>query len=286
MAQIGQFLGEILKRAGVDVTQATYADVLSLTGSIPDEAVSAVSNNLLDKQTAVKNPELRKVIIAEALDGIDAKILSNVDGLSDADVDEIKNEKSTNKKLDLLIAKKTAALETKIAEAKKGGSQTAEKALEELKSKFEAEKAEWQTKLQSKEGEVEKIKHDIAASNFFSKHTNLVDAVATLPNDIKLQLIKQKVEASGGKLVLTDEGFKLVDGSDNAANFYYNGKPTSFEDFATGFIADNKWIKVAEQNSETQQKQTVLPATAKGNEAYIAKLEASIEADNTGYNNN
>jgi len=116
MPTIGELINNLTQKAGIS---ADDADLKSLLASpelanikVPDTLSAAIDSGLLSIDAAKNNhPDIKKKYFADAYDGMDKQLLALVanDTFDQADIDEIKAEKSTSKKAELIVTKLKAA---------------------------------------------------------------------------------------------------------------------------------------------------------------------------------
>lgn len=113
---IGELLNNMAQKAGIAADNAELKTLLAspelATITVPDPLVTSIENGLLSIEAAKNNhPEIKKVYTAQAYDGMDKHLIQILgsDTLEAADLEEIKAEKSTSKKYEIVIAKLKAA---------------------------------------------------------------------------------------------------------------------------------------------------------------------------------
>jgi hypothetical protein len=127
------------------------------TVQVDDTLVTALDNGLLSIEAAKNNhPDIKKKYFADAYDGMDKQLLALVaaDTFDQADVEEIKAEKSTSKKAELIVTKlKAAAKSAKGADKEEINRQlaTAHEEARKAKEDVTTAKAEGEQKLKGLE---------------------------------------------------------------------------------------------------------------------------------------
>jgi vacuolar-type H+-ATPase subunit I/STV1 len=112
--KFGTLLSDLAKKAGVDTTQKEFVDLLSHDIDIPDTVADKMNKGLLNIDAAKNNPDVKKAIRAEALNGVDSKISEILEELGIEDASEILEEKNSYEKISKLT-KKVKDLESKKA---------------------------------------------------------------------------------------------------------------------------------------------------------------------------
>lgn len=107
-----EVLKDLAAKAGIAADDANLTALLGTQGlteiQVADEVVNSLNTGLLSIEAAKNNhPDIKKKYFADAFDGIDKLLLSQVekDTFDDAELSEIKAEKSTSKKLEIIVSK-------------------------------------------------------------------------------------------------------------------------------------------------------------------------------------
>lgn len=288
MATLGQFLGEILQRAGVDVMQPQYADVLSLTGQIPDDAANTVLQNLVSTQQAKTNPDLKRYYFAQAYDGIDQTLRDQMTKhqFDEASMSELNAEKSTGKRVGMFadrVAQKYSAQ----------GEQAAQQALQQHQGKLDELNGQL-TGLQQKydtDIAAEKQRSNSTIANHMLKQTVQQQPLAVnLDPQTLINLITQKLQELGATISVDEQGeLQLVSTADGTPWQGADGTtPTGVNDMVAKVLADSKLLKVSGGGGKTKPQAqpaddpanpTAVKTQQPQNSKYIAALQASIKAD-------
>lgn len=282
--KFGTLLSDLAKKAGVDTTQQDFVSLLSHDIEIPDAIATAMNKGLLNIDAAKNNPDVKKAIRAEALNGVDSKINDILEELGIDDAAEILEEKNSyekiaklTKKVKELEGKKAGsgkkeekdALETKIADLNKE--------IKGLKDGHTVKEKEWQT---AREGDL----------NRFDLHKKLLGKEYALPkemdSDLKLttaeSAINKALATKGYKLVRTETGLSIVDKDGNKA-YNDNHEPLEVDQFIDGALAQNKLLKVNDQSQggggNSGQQQTIISGNGgqQGNTQAIASIDAQMK---------
>lgn len=102
---IGQVFNDLAIKAGIAVDNPALKSLLASPElaniNVPEELTTGIDNGLLSIEAAKNNhPDIKKKYFADAYDGMDKQLIALVasDTFDQADLDEIKAEKSTSKK--------------------------------------------------------------------------------------------------------------------------------------------------------------------------------------------
>ncbi len=286
MATIGQFLGELLKRAGVDVMQPQYADVLSLTGSIPDDAANAVMQNLVSADSAKTNPDLKRYYFAQAYDGIDQTLKDQMakHEFDEDSVNQLSAEKSTGKRVGLFADKLAQKYTGKVEQATQQGAQQSQGKIDELSGQLTGLQQKYDTDL----ADVKTRANTTIANTHLKSMVKTKPLAVDLDSQTIINMITKKLEELGAIITVLDDGeLQLVSIADGTPWEGAEDKTSSVDDMVAKVLADSKLLKVSGGSAKAPKAQpgeaTANPAavTTKpaANSKYIADLQASIKAD-------
>lgn len=254
MAKANEHLKELLAKCGVS------ADIISkITGDdIPDEVANQIKAvNVFTKESALANPEIRKIHHAEALNGIDADVkrLMGVHALPDEDQAEVLKLEKSNQKIETFITK-LAALKEKSAGASGKEKTALEKDIITLNEKFAAERKTWETKFSEQEAARLNDKVEWSVENIYA---GLPYAMKDLPKDVNITTAKTVMSKianeKGVKFTMTEKGLALVQKENGQPYFDEKNTLVSPQDFITKNLLANKMLQV----SDGQQRNTNIP---------------------------
>ena len=108
MPQLGKLLTEMLVNSGynIEADNDALGSLLALDTDVPDDIASSLKSNLLTLESAKNNPDIKKHFTAQALNTIDTGLYEYADEygkLSDDQIAEIKAEKSSYKKMRMML---------------------------------------------------------------------------------------------------------------------------------------------------------------------------------------
>lgn len=234
---IGELINNLAQKANVASDDPKLKALLAapeLTSVIVDDAiVSAIDNGLLSIDAAKNNhPDVKKKYFADAYDGIDKQLMELVatDTFDQADIDEIKAEKSTSKKQALII--------TKLKEAKanaKGADKDAINAqLAAANEAARAAKAEVQTVKATYEDKIKTIHKTAALNAKFGNYKTIYDELDPAIKTATMEALINKALQDKNAELQTDEhgNLKLVskDGTNVFGDNNVQLTPQSFLD--------------------------------------------------------
>lgn len=287
--KVGTLLSNFLKKAGIDTTDAKFADVLSIQTEITDDIATKLEADLLTKDAAKNNPELKNYFYALALNGADdsMKSLMTELGLPDDLKTELTSEKNTMARIGKLVKK---VQELEIKKAGTGGTEKAElqKQINSLTDKMSAISTEHQNKLNELQ-----LKHSSELTNFQIRNllTGKPYANKNIPAEVNtetaLVLLNRELAAKGAKIVNTNGQLTLKRITDETLDWANesNHKPT-IQEFVDGVLASNKLLEVTPPGGATPPPNGGLPGAGtippaekqtKGLESFQQQLDSSMK---------
>lgn len=234
---IGELINNLAVKAGIAADSPELKTLLAspelATITVPDPLVTSIENGLLSIEAAKNNhPDIKKKYFADAYDGIDKQLMALVatDTFDAADVEEIKAERSTSKKQELIISKlKTAAKSAKGADKDEINRQiaAAHEAARLAKAEVETVKNEY-------EGKISKIQLQAAIKAVFGNYKTIYDELPPAVKTATLEaLIMQGLQDKNAELKTDEHGnLQLLakDGSNVFGDNHVQLTPQSFLD--------------------------------------------------------
>jgi len=287
MPLIGELINNLAQKAGIAADSPELKSLLAspelATINVPDELSTLIDKNLLSLEAAKNNhPDIRNKYAADFYDGIDKQLMTLIatDTFDQADLDEIKAEKSTTKKQEIIISK------LKAAKSKAKGADK-EEINQQLAAAHEAArlaKEEVNTVRTQYEGQIKDIRKKTALSAVLSGYKTIYDE---LPGTVKLTgmeaLINTALQDKKADLLVDENGNLQLVSKDGTNVFGSNNvqlTPQSFFDqtFAPILkVSDNK-----KSDANQQQRQTTTVDTSTKGDASISPIRnhnAQVIAD-------
>lgn len=280
---IGELINNLSQKAGIasdDVKlKALLASPELATVQVDDAIVTAIDSGLLSIEAAKNNhPAIKNKYFADAYDGIDKQLLKLIetDTFDAADVEEIKAEKSTSKKQELIIAKlKTAA------KSAKGADKDAINA--QLTAAHEAArlaKAEVETIRNEYEGKISGIQLKAAIKAVLGNYKTIYDDLPPSVRTATMEaIINQGLQDKNAELKTDENGKLLLIGKDGSNVFGANHTqltPSSFLDQTFAPI-----LKVSGPPkgpaAPTRQQPAINTKVEEGTEAIVDSLKSHTE---------
>jgi hypothetical protein len=271
---IGQVFNELALKAGIAADNPALKSLLASPElaaiQVPDELITGIDNGLLSLDAAKNNhPAIKSVYTAAAYDGMDKHLITLLgsDTFDQADLDEIKAEKSTSKKYELTIAKLKAAKAT----AKGADKEEINRQLAAAHEAAKLAKDEVNNVRNEYEGKIKDIQLKAAIKAVFGNYKTIYDELPPAVRTATMEaLINQALQDKNAEFRTDEQGnLQLVskDGSNVFGENHVQLTPPSFLDktFAP-ILKVSGPIKPAAQQ---RQQNTVIPG----------KVEADAEAN-------
>ena len=221
---IGELINNLAQKAGIATDDAKLKSLLAspelATVNIDDTLVTSIENGLLSIDAAKNNhPDIKKKYFADAYDGMDKQLLQLVatDTFDQADLDEIKAEKSTSKKQEMIISKLKAAK----AQAKGADKDEINRQLSAAHEAARLAKAEVETVKQGYEGKIKDIQLKAAVKAVFGNYKTIYDE---LPGDIRVAtmeaIINKGLQDKNAELRTDEQGNLQLVSKDGSSNVF------------------------------------------------------------------
>jgi len=287
MPTIGELINNLTQKAGIP---ADDADLKSLLASpelanikVPDTLSAAIDSGLLSIDAAKNNhPDIKKKYFADAYDGMDKQLLQLVatDTFDQADLDEIKAEKSTSKKAELIVSKLKAAK----AQAKGADKDEINRQLAAAHEVARLAKAEVEAVKNTYEGKIKDIQLKAAIKAVFGNYKTIYDELPASVRAASMEaIIIQGLQDKNAELKTDEHGtLQLVskDGSNVFGENHVQLTPQSFLDktFAP-ILKVSGPPKPAAQQRQQQPIDVKVNEGAEANAAFVKSHMEQVLAD-------
>ncbi len=287
MPTIGELINNLTQKAGI---AADDADLKALLASpelanikVPDTLSAAIDSGLLSIDAAKNNhPDIKKKYFADAYDGMDKQLIALVanDTFDQADLDEIKAEKSTSKKAELIVSKLKAAK----ASAKGADKDEINRQLAAAHEVARLAKAEVETVKQGYEGKIKDIQLKAAIKAVFGNYKTIYDELPAPVRAASMEaIIMQGLQDKNAELKTDEQGnLQLVskDGSNVFGENHVQLTPQSFLDktFAP-ILKVSGPPKPAATQRPTQPIDVKISEGAEANAAFVKSHMDQVLAD-------
>lgn len=300
MRKLGEVMADLIKKTGMQHTDANFKEIIALTTPVSEEAEQGLFSlmNASEAESWAKgNSNIKNHYTAQAYNGWDDKIFKTADklNLSDEEKEQLRAEKSTGKRQDLLVE----IMNTKMAEASKNATAAGKASNNEaeLKWKQEFDKLNLSTsKIKDDYEKALKAKDD---DHYNYKKDAKWDAVLSpqkwsdnLGSDIRIPVgklaIQKKLDELGAAAVLDENGeLKLVKKEDNSMPYFdSSNKNPKFTEFATKILDENKLLAVSAPTPNPNNNKNLPPVpnpsgtaanTSKRPNATLSALQQSLQ---------
>lgn len=288
MKKLGDILDNLFKKAGVDENNPTIIAMLQneaiFKAEIDEAAADQIQGNLHTLDSA--KSRIKKEVLAETYNGIDAKLVATMDELQVPD--EVRTailaERSTPERASLLVKKikeleasKSSAntkgekseLQAEINQLKALNAQVAndyKNQIEQLKQSHENEAIDWQ------------LTSSLSGYNY---------ALGDIDQSLKIQTAKSAISSAmqldGVKVIKEGNQLKLVTAKDGTDYFNKQNNKVDLKQYVEQQLAQNKLIAVSNGQpaapANTNGQIITKPNQSAGELAFMQKLSADLQAE-------
>lgn len=299
---VAEFIKSLVTKSGVQVDEqvtALLSNESLANVEIPEVVASGIDNSLISLKDAKNNhPDIKKLYVSQALDTVDTSLVSMMEdfGMEEALRNEILQEKSTYKRIPLLV-KKVRDLEAKKHTATSStDKQALQKQIDELQGQLRARTAEQQALKAEFDKKVKDFKIQYKQDQLLGQYQTIYDNPnAPLDSEVKSMTLRNLVGKALQENNATfdfDENGNFVLLKNDGGNYYGdNNQLVSPQQFAESVLSRNKLLIVTQPNnngaganqkpggSQTpaggQQPQGGQGGSAKGNNTLTALVNES-----------
>jgi hypothetical protein len=263
---ISTLVSTFLKRAGIDITDPKYLDLVNLSGQIGEEAYTEVEgaiSRLMTIEEARYHNDLRRHFRQNALDPIDKELERWFEdmGVADEDKTEVLADKNTYTKLRRALEK------TQELEHKKAGAQTtddkrrtteeltaAQKKVDDLKAEFEQRAAELEHRAEQRVTDYALHTH-LRSLDYANDRISKAEAVMGFR-----PLLDHELRARGARYILNKDTNDLdLVHADTGAPLLDGGRPIAFSDFVSSVAAAKRVLKINSDAASADQQHITYP---------------------------
>jgi hypothetical protein len=271
MPQLGKLLTEMLVNSGynIEADNDALGSLLALDTDVPDDIATSLKSNLLTLESAKNNPDIKKHFTAQALNTIDTGLYEYADEygkLSDDQIAEIKAEKSSYKKMRMMLDALRNAQQSAPAgvdDETKSKLATRKEEIEKLQREISEIKAQHEQSLSQVRSEAQNsilnyaIDMELSGKDYaqseLDKSTNIL---------IARQIIDKQLNEMGAKVVSDgNNSLRLVRSDDPDMEFMRENKKLTFGSLADQILAEKKLLKTSAPASGNKPN-TIIPKSA------------------------
>lgn len=273
---VAEFIGKFAEKAGIQKDNEELKGILSANDlnkiEMPEALFNSIDTSLLSLESAKNNhPALKGVYFAQALDGLDKELdkIREEHQLPDDVYEEIKKERSSFKKVNLLTAKIKELESKKTTSTNKEDKTAFQKQIDDLtKALAEKETTLLEVKNNSKK-ELLDFKKNIKLESLFTNYKTIFD---DLPAETKALTIKnillKELQDNDVDFILDEKESLDLLKKDGTAYLGPNHQRITTNAFIDSVLAKNKILKTTEAAPAATQSQsgtnTTVAATKNG----------------------
>lgn len=248
--KVGQLIANLAKKLNLDTTAEEFKEVVGISIEIDDETATKIEKGLLTLDAAKAHKDVRKVIRAEVLNGVDATLAELVEELGVEVDDDFKNETNSFTKIGKL------AKRIKDIESKKATNPEQKKEIEKQIEKLNAELREAKKTIADKEAEF-KAARDNDLTNFELQKILLGKNYALpkeMDSDLKVQTaltaVNRELAKKGFKIARTEDGQLTVLNKEGLEAYNEKNEAVKLTDFIDSALASNKLLATTDPNQQ------------------------------------
>jgi hypothetical protein len=247
MAALGKLLTDLLTLSGYDLSSPDVQALLVSDVDVPDTVASSLKTGLLTEESAKNNPTVKKHFTAQALNTVDAELedyIARYAGFTDADKADFKAEKSSYKKLGLVLNKVQEAEGKKQAPADSDAVVTLKSEVAKLNAKLAADSAAHQAALAdagnaaANELLAHAMRQELASKDY--ANTKVDKAVNVQLAEL---VVNGELSAKGIKVIRGANGEpKLVQANSPELDYMVENKAVSYGALVDSVLGDRKLL--------------------------------------------
>lgn len=282
--KVGQLIANLAKKLNLDTTAEEFKEVVGISIEIDDETATKIEKGLLTIDAAKAHKDVRKVIRAEVLNGVDATLAELVEELGVEVDDDFKNETNSFTKIGKL------AKRIKDIESKKAANPEQKKEIEKQIEKLNADLREAKKALADKEAEF-KLTRDNDLTNFELQKILLGKNYALpkeMDSDLKVQTalnaVNRELTKKGFKIARTEDGQLTVLNKEGLEAYNEKNEAVKLSDFIDNALAVNKLLAISDPNHQQgggnngqHQQHHLSNGGAQPNNAILAEIDAQLQ---------
>ena len=259
----------ILKKAGADLTDKKFAELLTNQTPIMPEAYAAIEgviNSFMTEGEAVINQNVKKKIRHDAFDPMDKeqiKYLKEVMGYTDEEIKDVADEPNSYEKLKKTLGT-IAKLEKAKAAAAPGDKQALTSKIADLQKSLDDTKASYETKLKDIESAADIRVSEFALNSVLKSLDYANDGYSKDESAMAFRPVLENALKTKGAKIIFNPATNDIDliHADSGDPYHENHKPVKFTDLLATTAAAKKVLRVnpdpaspTEQGIKDQLKQ-------------------------------
>lgn len=254
MSQLGEILNRMATQAGINPEDEGLKALLSnptvSTYEISDNIVEGLSNGLMTMESAKNNPTIKNHYFAQALNGVDSELntITSGLGLEQSILDELNAEKSSTKRVGLLI-NKIQALESAKANTNKDGKQVLQVEIDKLREEHNKEVLDLRSNNTQEIDTLKDQQKDTIKGILMQSSLNGYDYSLPVSKEVSskvaLDTILNELNKVGGKVVLGDNN-DLELKNNEGQDLFINNEKAIWKTFSETQLSNHKLLKTVD----------------------------------------
>jgi hypothetical protein len=289
MINAADFINNLATNAGIAADNSDLKTLLSdarLSAiNIPDAVVGGIQSAHLTIESAKANPDLIKYFRATNLDPLDKTVFSTLTelGIDEAELADLKSEKSTYNKVALAI-KKVSSLKEAAAKANAEGSTGKAAEYEKQVLALNAQISQIKDAFNTEKSELVKSYDNKYKSRILNEILLGYEYASEQPKEVQLELanilLNKHLSQNKWETRLDNDNISLV--TSEGTKVFDNNKEVTIKALADKIVSENKLIKVNApptpgKTPQTAQGQFTTPAQGSGTSVFDTHLATTLQ---------
>ena len=289
MINAADFINNLATNAGIAADNSDLKTLLSdarLSAlNIPDAVVGGIQSAHLTIESAKANPDLIKYFRATNLDPLDKTVFSTLTelGIDEAELADLKSEKSTYNKVALAI-KKVSSLKEAAAKANAEGSTGKAAEYEKQVLALNAQISQIKDAFSTEKSELVKSYDNKYKSRILNEILLGYEYASEQPKEVQLELanilLNKHLSQNKWETRLDNDNISLV--TSEGTKVFDNNKEVTIKALADKIVSENKLIKVNApptpgKTPQTAQGQFTPPAQGSGTSVFDTHLATTLQ---------
>ena len=289
MINAADIINNLATNAGIAADNSDLKTLLSdarLSAiNIPDAVVGGIQSAHLTIESAKANPDLIKYFRATNLDPLDKTVFSTLTelGIDEAELADLKSEKSTYNKVALAI-KKVSSLKEAAAKANAEGSTGKAAEYEKQVLALNAQISQIKDAFSTEKSELVKSYDNKYKSRILNEILLGYEYASEQPKEVQLELanilLNKHLSQNKWETRLDNDNISLV--TSEGTKVFDNNKEVTIKALADKIVSENKLIKVNApptpgKTPQTAQGQFTPPAQGSGTSVFDTHLATTLQ---------
>lgn len=257
MKTLGDFLHSLALKAGMNPDDEDLKNFL-LNGElmkieVPEKVETGIDNHLISVRDAKNNhPEIKNHYQKQALDGMDKTIIDLLEemGLDETDKTLILGERSTYKRVPLLVSKIKELESKKAATSGKGDKAEIQKEIDQLHAQLKVEKESTERIRKESDEKVKNVELKYAVDSKLTPYKTIHDKLDPgVKREILKALINKELQDNKVKFAIDDNGGLVLLKEDGTSYYGENHQLITPDSFIEKTLSRNNQLVVTDHSS-------------------------------------